>query len=46
MINDTACDKVSNMPYGGIKKSGYGREGGKYAVKEMTEEKIAVMNLS
>ena len=45
MINDTAYYKVSNMPYGGMKKSGFGREGGKYAVREMTEEKIMVVNV-
>jgi acyl-CoA reductase-like NAD-dependent aldehyde dehydrogenase len=45
MINDTAYYKVSNMPYGGMKRSGFGREGGKYAIKEMTEEKIVVFNL-
>lgn len=45
IINDTAYYKVSNMPYGGMKRSGFGREGGKYAIKEMTEEKIVVFNL-
>ena len=45
MINDTAYYKVSNMPYGGMKKSGFGREGGKYAVREMTEEKTIVVNV-
>jgi len=33
------------MPYGGLKKSGFGREGGKYAVREMTDEKIIVLNV-
>jgi acyl-CoA reductase-like NAD-dependent aldehyde dehydrogenase len=45
IINDTAYYKVSNMPYGGMKQSGFGREGGKYAIKEMTEEKVVVFNL-
>ncbi len=44
MINDTAYYKVSNMPYGGMKRSGFGREGGKYAIREMMEEKIVVIN--
>lgn len=44
IINDTAYYKVSNMPYGGMKRSGFGREGGKYAIKEMTEEKLVVFN--
>jgi acyl-CoA reductase-like NAD-dependent aldehyde dehydrogenase len=45
IINDTAYYKVSNMPYGGMKLSGFGREGGKYAIREMSEEKIAVFNV-
>jgi acyl-CoA reductase-like NAD-dependent aldehyde dehydrogenase len=45
IINDTAYYKVSNMPYGGMKRSGFGKEGGKYAVREMTEEKLVVFNL-
>jgi acyl-CoA reductase-like NAD-dependent aldehyde dehydrogenase len=45
MINDTAYYKVRNMPYGGMKHSGFGKEGGKYAIREMTEEKIIVLNL-
>jgi acyl-CoA reductase-like NAD-dependent aldehyde dehydrogenase len=44
IVNDTAYYKVSNMPYGGMKQSGFGREGGKYAIKEMAEEKIIVVN--
>lgn len=45
IINDTAYYKVSNMPYGGMKRSGFGKEGGKYAVREMTEEKLVVFNI-
>jgi len=45
IINDTAYYKVSNMPYGGMKQSGFGREGGKYAIREMSEEKIVVLNI-
>jgi acyl-CoA reductase-like NAD-dependent aldehyde dehydrogenase len=45
IINDTAYYKVSNMPYGGMKRSGFGREGGKYAIREMTEEKIVILNV-
>jgi len=33
------------MPYGGLKMSGYGKEGPKYAVEEMTELKMAVLHL-
>ena len=45
IINDTAYYKVGNMPYGGVKQSGFGREGGKYAIREMSEEKTVVMNI-
>jgi glyceraldehyde-3-phosphate dehydrogenase (NADP+) len=34
------------MPYGGLKDSGLGKEGPKYAIREMTEEKMVVMHLS
>jgi len=30
------------MPYGGVKESGFGREGVKYAIEEMTELKLVV----
>ena len=45
MINDTAYYKVGNMPYGGVKRSGFGREGGRYARREVTEERVVVLNL-
>jgi acyl-CoA reductase-like NAD-dependent aldehyde dehydrogenase len=34
------------MPYGGLKESGFGKEGPKYAVREMTELKMVVWHLS
>jgi len=34
------------MPYGGLKESGFGKEGPKYAVEEMTETKMVVIHLS
>ena len=34
------------MPYGGVKESGMGKEGPKYAIEEMTETKMAVFHLS
>lgn len=40
IINDIPTFRVDHMPYGGIKESGYGREGVKYAVQEMTELKF------
>ena len=33
------------MPYGGVKDSGLGREGARYAIEEMTERKILLLNL-
>jgi len=44
MINDVPTFRVDNMPYGGVKESGTGREGLKYAVEEMTEMKLVVWN--
>ncbi len=44
IINDTASYRVDAMPYGGVKKSGNGKEGPKYVIEEMTEEKIIVFN--
>jgi acyl-CoA reductase-like NAD-dependent aldehyde dehydrogenase len=32
------------MPYGGVKESGVGREGIKYAIDEMTEMKLVIIN--
>lgn len=40
VINDIPTFRVDNMPYGGVKNSGYGREGIKYAVEEMTDLKF------
>jgi acyl-CoA reductase-like NAD-dependent aldehyde dehydrogenase len=39
-VNETSSSRVDLMPYGGSKESGFGREGPKYAVHEMTEERI------
>ncbi|HWB83808.1 MAG TPA: aldehyde dehydrogenase family protein [Bryobacteraceae bacterium] len=40
LINDIPMYRADHMPYGGIKNSGLGREGPRYAVEEMTEAKI------
>lgn len=42
-INDIPTFRADNMPYGGVKMSGYGREGVKYAVQEMTDLKLITM---
>jgi len=43
VINDASAYRMDSMPYGGVKDSGNAREGVKYAMKEMTEEKILII---
>jgi len=43
MVNDVPTFRVDHMPYGGVKESGMGREGIKYAIEEMTELKLVVI---
>lgn len=40
MINDIPMYRADHMPYGGVKESGSGREGPRYAIEEMTEMKL------
>jgi acyl-CoA reductase-like NAD-dependent aldehyde dehydrogenase len=42
IFNDIPGFRVDNMPYGGIKDSGLGREGVRYAIKEFTEQKLII----
>jgi glyceraldehyde-3-phosphate dehydrogenase (NADP+) len=44
MINDAPAFRVDNMPYGGVKLSGAGREGVRYAMEEMTEARMIVID--
>lgn len=44
-VNDVSTFRVDQMPYGGVKGSGIGREGPRYAIEEMTEMKLMVLNL-
>jgi acyl-CoA reductase-like NAD-dependent aldehyde dehydrogenase len=46
MINQVPTFRVENMPYGGVKDSGAGREGLRYAMEEMTESRSLVVNLA
>lgn len=46
IINDIPTFRVDNMPYGGVKMSGYGREGIKWAIEEMTDMKFITMKKS
>ncbi len=45
VVNDYPSFRVENMPYGGVKDSGVGREGLRYAIEEMTELKLMVVSL-
>jgi acyl-CoA reductase-like NAD-dependent aldehyde dehydrogenase len=44
IVNDVNTFRVDQMPYGGAKKSGHGREGISYAIREMTEERLLVID--
>lgn len=44
LINDVPTFRVDNMPYGGVKESGFGREGVRYAMEEMSEIRLVVVN--
>ncbi|MBW9222388.1 aldehyde dehydrogenase family protein [Methanothermococcus sp. SCGC AD-155-C09] len=43
LINNSPTFRVDNMPFGGVKKSGMGREGVKYAIEEMSEIKTIIL---
>ena len=45
IVNDVPTYRVDHMPYGGVKESGVGREGVRYAIEEMTELKLMALNL-
>lgn len=45
MINDSSDYRLDMMPFGGVKGSGLGREGIKFALQEMTEPKVVCFNL-
>ena len=42
LVNDTSDFRVDTMPFGGMKMSGLGREGIRFAIEEMTEIKLAI----
>jgi acyl-CoA reductase-like NAD-dependent aldehyde dehydrogenase len=44
MVNDVPTFRVDHMPYGGVKQSGFGREGIRYAIEDMTEMKLVTFN--
>ena len=43
IVNDVPSFRVDNMPYGGVKLSGLGREGVRYAIEDMTERRLMVL---
>jgi acyl-CoA reductase-like NAD-dependent aldehyde dehydrogenase len=45
IVGDVPTFRIDHMPYGGVKDSGIGREGLRYAMEEMTERKLLVMNM-
>lgn len=45
ILNDAPTYRMDSMPYGGVKNSGSGREGVRYAMEEMSEPRILAMNL-
>jgi glyceraldehyde-3-phosphate dehydrogenase (NADP+) len=44
MVNDVSTFRIDHMPYGGVKQSGAGREGLRYAIEEMSEMKLLAFN--
>jgi glyceraldehyde-3-phosphate dehydrogenase (NADP+) len=45
IINDVPAFRVDNMPYGGVKASGFGREGLRYAVEELSELRLLALQV-
>ncbi len=43
-INETSNSRVDLMPYGGCKASGFGQEGPRYAIRELTDERLVTIN--
>ena len=44
MVNDVSTFRIDHMPYGGVKQSGTGREGLRYAIEEMSQLKLITFN--
>ena len=43
IVNDVPTFRIDNMPYGGVKESGLGREGIRWSIEEMTELRLLVL---
>lgn len=46
LINEVPTYRVDSMPYGGVKDSGFGREGAKYVLEAYTEPRVLILNPS
>lgn len=46
IVNDFPTLRVDNFPYGGVKDSGFGREGVRYTMEEMSEPRMLALNLN
>jgi acyl-CoA reductase-like NAD-dependent aldehyde dehydrogenase len=44
VISDVPTSRYDHQPYGGVKESGQGREGVRYAMEEMTESKFLALS--
>ena len=44
MVGEVPSFRIDHMPYGGVKDSGIGREGLRYAIEEMTEPRLLAIN--
>ena len=45
LVNDSSSVRADHMPYGGVKDSGIGREGPRFAIEEMTDIRMVTFNL-
>jgi succinate-semialdehyde dehydrogenase/glutarate-semialdehyde dehydrogenase len=43
IVNGTSSTRADGMPFGGVKESGFGKEGPRYAIREMTVERLVVL---
>lgn len=46
ILNDASSYRIDHMPYGGVKDSGFGREGVRYAIESMTEPRLLALRTS